>query len=121
MMQYDGQELVTLLWSLAQLHHQPGPEWLDIFCEAAQPQLPSMTGNQLSQLLWSFAQLRWTPPAAFLESHLCAVSDCTRTWIWWQPSLGVAMKVASCALFFLVTTVCMPLLRHAATALDLGL
>jgi hypothetical protein len=74
MMQYDGQELVTLLWSLAQLHHQPGPEWLDIFCEAAQPQLPSMNGNQLSQLLWAFAQLRWTPPVPFLESHLSAVS-----------------------------------------------
>lgn len=74
MMQYDGQELVTLLWSLAQLHHQPGPEWLAIFCEAASPHLASMTGSHLSQLLWAFSQLQWTPPDVFLESLLAAVS-----------------------------------------------
>jgi hypothetical protein len=111
MMQYDGQELVTLLWSLAQLHHQPGPEWLDLFCEAAQPQLPSMTGNQLSQLLWSFARLRWTPPAAFLESHLFAVSY--RAWIWQQPALDVALKVALLLLLWL----CMLLLLRMSLQL----
>lgn len=74
MLQYDGQELVSLLWSLAKLHHQPGTEWLNIFCEASEGQLSGLTGSQLAQLLYSFAQLNWEPPAAWLEAFLSKVS-----------------------------------------------
>ncbi|KAF8065446.1 TBC2 [Scenedesmus sp. PABB004] len=70
MLSYDGQALVTLLWSLATLHHQPSPEFLAIFAEAAEAELPGLTGAQLSELMWACAQLRWTPPPAFLDALL---------------------------------------------------
>lgn len=74
MLQYDGQELVTLLWSLAKLHHQPGHEWLQIFCEAVESQLPRLMGSQLAQLLYGFAQLQWEPPAGLMQAYLDKVS-----------------------------------------------
>ena len=70
MLQYDGPELVTLLWSLAQLHHQPGTEWLSVFCEACEGRLAALSGSQLAQLLYAFAQLKWEPPAAWMDAHL---------------------------------------------------
>jgi hypothetical protein len=61
---------VTLLWSLAQLHHQPGPEWLAIFFEACEAHLPACSGSQLAQLGYALASLAVPPPPAWMESFL---------------------------------------------------
>jgi hypothetical protein len=71
------QELVTLLWSLAQLHHQPDQEWLAVFCEACEAHLPSLTGSQLAQLGYGLAQLGVQPPAPWLEVFLTQVRRVT--------------------------------------------
>lgn len=64
---------MTILWSLAQLHHQPDGEWMAVFFEAAEPHLSSMTGNQLAQLGYALGQLGVEPPQAFMEAFLTQV------------------------------------------------
>jgi hypothetical protein len=67
------QELVTILWSLAQLHHQPDPEWMSIFLEAAEVHLPGLTGGQLAQMGYGLGQLGIEPPARWMETFLSQV------------------------------------------------
>lgn len=69
------QELVTVLWSLAQLHHQPEQEWMQLYLEAATAQVSGMDGNQLSQLMWGVAQLGHQPPESWMSQVLSKVSS----------------------------------------------
>lgn len=64
---------MTILWSLAQLHHQPDPEWTSIFFEAAEAHLPGLTGSQLAQLGYGLGQLGVEPPAQWMEHFLTQV------------------------------------------------
>lgn len=68
-----AQELVTILWSLSQLHHQPGPEWLAVFFEACEPHLSSLPGGQLAQLGYSLGQLGCEPPKQWMDMFLAQV------------------------------------------------
>ena len=67
------QELVTILSSLAQLHHQPDPEWMSIFFEAAEVHLPGLTGSQLAQMGYGLGQLGIEPPSRWMETFLTQV------------------------------------------------
>lgn len=67
------QELVTILWSLARLHHQPDPEWMSVFFEAAEAHLPGLTGSQLAQMGYALGQLGVEPPAQWMELFLTQV------------------------------------------------
>lgn len=73
------QELVTILWSLAQLHHQPGPEFMAIFFEACEAHLSSLTGSQLAQLGYGLGQLGCEPPQQWMEAFLVQVGTAAAT------------------------------------------
>jgi hypothetical protein len=64
---------VTILWSLAQLHHQPDPECMSVFFEAAEAHLPGLTGSQLAQMGYAMGQLGVEPPARWMELFLTQV------------------------------------------------
>lgn len=61
---------MTILWSLAQLHHQPDQEWMSIFFEASEHHLSRMTGSQLAQMGYGLGQLGMQPPAGWMEAFL---------------------------------------------------
>jgi hypothetical protein len=65
--QLNGQEAVTLVWSLAQLHHSAEEEgFMEQLVAVAGQQLVTMTPTQAAELLYSVAMLDITPPEAWL-------------------------------------------------------
>lgn len=69
------------MWSLAQLHHQPDPEWMSIFFEAAEVHLLGLTGSQLAQMGYGLGQLGIEPPGRWMETFLTQVrfGGCVRS------------------------------------------
>jgi hypothetical protein len=98
------QELVTLIWSLAKLHHQPCPEWLAIFFEATESQLPALYGNQLAEMMWALAQLQISPPPDWLDAFLNKVCVMAATCLALSFASSAACNCYNCCNCVFATT-----------------
>lgn len=69
----DG--LVNIIWSLAELGHQPDEEWLQCFLLASQPRLAGLKAGMLVNMLWALGKLQAQPSdswmAAAMQVSLC--------------------------------------------------
>ncbi len=63
-----------MLWSLAKLHHQPEPEWLDQLLACLMPGIPTMDQPGLASLLWALAELKQDPGKEFMAAWFVQVS-----------------------------------------------
>eukprot|EP00879_Flechtneria_rotunda_P012978 GHRR01013551.1.p1 GENE.GHRR01013551.1~~GHRR01013551.1.p1 ORF type:complete len:406 (+),score=117.24 GHRR01013551.1:317-1534(+) len=67
--------LADLVWSVAELQHNPGQAWLDNFAAASGPLLQRFTPKELAQVVWAFDRLPYQPEQAWVDQYLAAVQD----------------------------------------------
>ncbi len=69
----DG--LVNIIWSLAELGHQPDDEWLQCFLLASQPRLPGLKAGMQVNMLWALGKLQAQPSDSWMAAAM-QVSTC---------------------------------------------